>query len=90
MGLFYYKAISGKDPGSYITIFAISSYEGREKYWPAGKPETEVLKSAFAPLKELAAELGTYLEKDSYLKPDSGGAAAYFESLDWTDYLLVE
>jgi hypothetical protein len=89
MGLFYYKAVAGDNLGSYITVFAIRSVEAREKYWPADKPETEELKAAFKPLNELARKLGTYLETDSYLKPDSGGGAAYFESLNWTDYVLV-
>ncbi|HLF35894.1 MAG TPA: hypothetical protein VI583_16740, partial [Cyclobacteriaceae bacterium] len=89
MGLFYYKAVSGDNVGSYITVFAIRSVEAREKYWPTDKPETEELKAAFKPLSELARKLGTYLEADSFLKPDSGGGAAYFESLHWTDYVLV-
>ena len=90
MGLFYFKAVSGENQGSYITIFAIMSVAAREKFWPEGKPETEELKAAFKSLNDLARELGTYLEEDSYLKPDSGGAAAYFESLQWTDYVMVK
>ena len=90
MGLFYYKAVGGENSGSYILVFAITSLAARDKYWPSGKPETEILKSAFGKLQGLAKELGTYLEEDSYLKPESGGAAAYFESLDWTDYILVK
>ncbi len=90
MGLYYYKAVEGKDKGSYITIFAIRSAEAREKYWPSGKPETKEVKAAFKPLSELAIELGTFLEDDSYLKPESGGAAAFFESLHWTDYVVLK
>jgi 3-keto-disaccharide hydrolase len=89
MQLLYYKAVAGEDAGSYITIYTIESDAARHKYWPAGAPETEILKKAFLPLKELAAELGTYLIEDSYLKPESG-AAAYFESLKWTDYVYLE
>lgn len=88
MQLLYYKAIEGDtDPGKYITIFTIESVAARDKYWPAGAPETEVLKKAFLPLKQLALELEAFLVEDSYLKPESGGAAAYFESVRWTDYL---
>jgi len=89
MQLLYYKAVAGEDNGSYITIFTIDSDASRHKYWPAGAPETDILKKAFLPLKELAAQLGTYLVEDSYLKPE-GGAAAYFESLKWTDYVYLE
>jgi len=90
MGLFYYKAVAGENTGSYITIFAITSTEAREKYWPTGGSETMVVKNAFGPMKELAAELSTYLVDGSYLLPESGGAAAYFESLKWTDFVLVK
>ena len=88
--LMYYKAVASdnkKNIGGYITIFAIESSATREKYWPTGAPETETLKKAFQPLKDLAAELGSYLVKGSYLEPESGGAAAYFESLSWTDFV---
>lgn len=92
MQLLYYKAVAGdpsnyRDAGEYITIFTIESVAARDKYWPSGAPETEVLKKTFLPLKELALELGTYLVEDSYLKPESGGAAAYFESTRWTDFI---
>jgi hypothetical protein len=89
MGLFYYKAVAGEDKGSYITIFAINSVAGREIFWPTGKPEQQIVKDGFGPLKDLAKELETYLVKDSYLKPESGGGAAIFESLEWTDYVVV-
>ena len=36
---------------------------------------------------ELAKELGAYLVPGSYLEPESGGAAAYWESKEWTDYV---
>lgn len=92
MQLLYYKAVAGdpdsyRDAGEYITIFTIESVAARDKYWPAGAPETEILKKAFLPLKKLALELGGYLVEDSYLKPESGGAAAYFESTRWTDFV---
>jgi hypothetical protein len=85
--LMYFKATSGNMAGTYLTIFVLKSAAARDKYWPAGAPETQALKDAFLPYKSLAAELGSYLVKDSYLKPESGGAAAYFESLEWTDYI---
>src|ERR1700730_9014747 len=85
--LLYYKAVAGENAGTYITIFAIESVGTRDKYWPAGAPETETIKQAFRPFKDLAAELGSYLVEDSYLKPESGGAAAFFESRKWTDFV---
>ncbi len=89
MQLLYYKAVAGENPGEFITIFTIESVAARDKYWPAGAPETEILKKAFFPLKELALELSGYLVEDSYLKPESGGAAAYFESTRWTDFVYL-
>ena len=86
MQLLYYKAVAGENAGSYITIFAIESVAARDKYWPSGAPETELLKQAFRPLNGLAAELGSYLVEGSYLEP-KGGAAAYFESHEWTDFI---
>ncbi len=87
MQLLYYKAVAGDNIGSYITIFTIDSPAARAKYWAAGAPETEVLKKTFKPIEGLAKELGTYLVEDSYLKPESGGAAAYWESKEWTDFI---
>ena len=85
--LMYFKATDGNMAGTYLTIFVLKSAAARDKYWPSGAPETKALTDAFLPYKSLAAELGSYLVKDSYLKPESGGAAAYFESLEWTDYI---
>lgn len=87
MHLLYYKAVAGDNAGSYITLFAIESYEAREKYWPTGNPETDILKQAFLPLRGLGRELAPYLAEGSYLE-ESGGAAAYFESKEWTDFLV--
>jgi hypothetical protein len=89
MKLFYYKAVAGENAGSYILLFAIESVQTREKYWPTGGPETEAVKKAFQPLKDLAKKLSTFQVKGTYLLPESGGAAAIFESLNWTDYVLV-
>ncbi len=86
MHLLTYKATAGDRKGTYITIFAITSVEARDLYWPAGRPETEILKQSFAPHKKLAGELGGYLAEGSYLEP-TGGAAAIFESKEWTDYI---
>jgi hypothetical protein len=86
MHLLTYKAIGGENAGSYITIFAIASVEARDKYWPAGKPETAILKEAFQPHKDLAQALSGYLVEGSYLEP-AGGAAAIFESREWTDFI---
>lgn len=84
--LLYYKAVAGDNAGSYLTVFALESTAARDKYWPAGK-EMQVLKDAFKPVQPLAAKLGTYLVEGSYLEPSSGGAAAYYESKDWTDFV---
>ncbi len=87
MQLLYYKAVAGENSGSYLTIFTIDSPKARDKYWPEGAPETDVLKKTFKPLEGLAKELGTYLVEGSYLEPSSGGAAAYWESKVWTDFI---
>jgi hypothetical protein len=89
MKLLYYKAVAGENAGSYITIFTIASYTAREKFWPAGKAETDSVKQAFLPLRNLGRELAPYLVDGSYLEESSGGAAAYFESKEWTDFLVV-
>lgn len=87
MQLLYYKAVAGENTGSYITIFTIESVAARDKYWPSGKPETELLKQAFRPLNDLAVDLGSYFVEGSYLEPASGGAASYWESKEWTDFI---
>jgi len=87
MQLLYYKAVAGDQAGTYITIFAITSVSARDKYWPLGAPETKILKDAFGPWQDLAKVLGTYLVEGSYLEPSSGGAAAYYESKEWTDFI---
>lgn len=87
MQLLYYKATAGEQVGTYITIFAITSVAARDKYWPAGAPETKILKDAFRPHQGLGKELGNYLVEGSYLEPSSGGAAAFFESKEWTDFV---
>ena len=90
MNLFYYKAVAGDDKGSFITIYAIETVEARERFWPTGGPEQDIVKQLFSPLKEIALELETYLLEDSYLKPDPRFGAAIFESLEWTDYVVIE
>ncbi|HEX6227337.1 MAG TPA: hypothetical protein VFZ52_23130 [Chryseolinea sp.] len=87
MQLLYYKATGGANIGSYITIFTIDSPAARDKYWPGGADETTILKTTFKPLEGLAKELGTYLVEGSFLEPSSGGAAAYWESKVWTDFV---
>ncbi len=85
--LLYYKSVAGENTGSYITIFALASMAARDKYWPGGK-DAEILKQSFKPLTGLAKELGPYLEEGSYLEPTTGAAAAYFESRQWTDFVI--
>jgi hypothetical protein len=90
MNLLYYKAVGGDDKGSYITIYAIASVDARERFWPTGGQEQDIVKQLFGPHKELALELSSYLVEDSYLGPESGGGAAYFESLEWTDFVVID
>jgi hypothetical protein len=87
MQMLYYKAVAGENIGNYITVWTIKSAAARDKYWPAGKPETAALKAGYAKLGPLATELETYLVDGSYLERGKG-AAAIFESKDWTDYVL--
>jgi len=90
MNLYYYKAVAGQDKGSFITIYAIESIAARERFWPTGGEEQEIVKQLFEPHKELALELSSYFVENSYLGPESGGGAAYFESLEWTDFVVVD
>jgi len=87
MQMMYYKATMGINKNEYLLIFSIASPAARDKYWPAGKPETELLKAGFKPLNELATALEPFLVKNSYLSRTSGGAASIFESIVWTDYI---
>jgi hypothetical protein len=87
MQLLYYKAVTGENRGSYITIFTIESVAARERFWPTGGPEQDIVRQVFYPLKALAEELGSYLVEGSYLAPESGGGAAYWESREWTDFV---
>jgi len=89
MNLLYYKATAGQHVGSYITIYAIESVEARERFWPTGGQEQDIVKELFRPYRQLALDLSDYLVEGSYLGPESGGGAAYFESLEWTDYVVV-
>jgi hypothetical protein len=90
MNLLYYKAVAGDDKGSYITIYAIESVSARERFWPTGGKEQDIVKQLFGPHKELALELSSYLVEDSYLGPETGAGAAYFESKEWTDYVVLD
>jgi hypothetical protein len=84
--LLYYKAVRGPEAGSYITIFALTR-ESRDKYWPGGS-DSDVLRTAFAPVKTHTKELLTYLVEGSALT-DEKFAAAVYESRDWSDFVLV-
>lgn len=86
MHLMYYKAVSGDNAGSYITIYSITSVAARHKYWPEGAPETQPLKDAFKPHEGLAKQLEPFLVEGSYLEVGKGGAAI-FESKEWTDFI---
>jgi hypothetical protein len=87
MQMLYYKAVAGDARGTYLTLWTIKSIAARDKYWPEGKPETEALKAGYAKQGMLAAELEDYLVNGSYLEKGKG-AAAIFESKEWTDYVL--
>jgi hypothetical protein len=83
--LLYYKATSGPNAGSYISVFALTR-ASRDKYWPNGS-DSEDLKAAFTPqIKALATELETYLVPDSF---GVGMTAAVFEAKDWADWGIV-
>lgn len=84
--LLYYKAVSGPQAGSYITIFALTR-ESRDKYWPGGS-DSDALRAAFEPVKPLARDLLTYLVDGTALT-DPKFAAAVYESRDWSDFVLV-
>jgi hypothetical protein len=84
--LLYYKAVRGPDAGSYITIFALTR-ASRDKYWPGGA-DSDVLRTAFAPVKTHTKELLTYLVEGSALT-DEKFAAAIYESRDWSDFVLA-
>ena len=84
--LLYYKAVRGPDAGSYITIFALTR-ESRDKYWPGGA-DSDVLRTAFGPVRTHTKELLTYLVEGSALT-DEKFAAAVYESREWSDFVLV-
>jgi hypothetical protein len=84
--ILYYKDVRGADAGSYLALFALTS-ASRDKYWPGGS-DSDDLRKAFAPLRELTKELSTYLVDGSYLA-DPKFAAAVFESREWVDFVLV-
>ena len=83
--LLYYKAVSGPDAGSYITIIALTK-GSRDKYWPGGA-DSDDLRAAFKPVQPLTKELLTYLVEGSALT-DPKFAAAVYESREWTDFVL--
>jgi hypothetical protein len=84
--LLYYKATSGPDAGSYITIFALTK-ESRDKYWPGGSDSDE-LRAVMKPVRAHTKELLTYLVDGSALT-DEKFAAAVYESREWADFVLV-
>ena len=84
--LLYYKAAAGPEAGNYIALFALTR-ESRDKYWPGGSDSDE-LRTALKPVQPLTKELSTYLVEGSALT-DPKFAAAVFESLTWTDFVLV-
>jgi hypothetical protein len=84
--LLYYKAVSGPQAGSYVTIFALTR-ESRDKYWPGGS-DSDDLRAAFENVRPLAKELLTYLVEGTAVT-DEKFAAAVYESRDWSDFVLI-
>jgi hypothetical protein len=84
--LLYYKAVRGAEAPGYILLFALTK-QSRDKYWPGGS-DSDVLRTAFAPVHVHTKELSTYLVPGSALT-DEKFAAAIFESREWTDLVLV-
>src|SRR5262245_10297958 len=84
--LLYYKAVAGPEIGNYIALFALTRVS-RDKYWPGGS-DSDDLRTALKPVQPLTKELSTYLVEGSALT-DPKFAAAVFESLTWTDFVLV-
>ena len=84
--LLYYKAVSGPQAGSYVTIFALTR-ESRDKYWPGGS-DSDDLRAAFEKVRPLAKDLLPYLVEGSALT-DEKFAAAVYESRDWSDFVLI-
>ncbi len=84
--LLYYKAARGAEAPGYILVFALTK-ESRDKYWPGGS-DSDVLRTAFGPVKVHTKELSTYLVPDSALT-DEKFAAAIYESREWTDLVLM-
>jgi hypothetical protein len=84
--LLYYKPERGTDPGSYITVFALTK-ASRDKYWPNGS-DSEDLKTAIKAAQALTEELKTYLVEGSYATGNL--AAAVYESKDWGDWVVVK
>jgi hypothetical protein len=84
--LLYYKPVRGEEPGSYLTVFALSK-ASRDKYWPKGQ-DSDALRAAFdANVTGLAAELRGFLVEGSYATGNL--AAAVYESTQWADYVIV-
>jgi hypothetical protein len=84
--LLYYKPIRGEEPGSYLTVFALTK-ASRDRYWPKGQ-DSDALRAAFdESVKALADELRTFLVEGSYATGNM--AAAVFESKQWADYVIA-
>ena len=84
--ILYYKAVQGADTGSYIALFALTR-GSRDKYWPGGA-DSDDLRAAFKPVRELTKELSTFLVEGSYLA-DPKFAASVYESREWADFVLL-
>ncbi len=85
--LLYYRPVRGDEPGSYVTVFALTQ-ASRDKYWPKGA-DSDVLRATFTPeIKALAEELRTYLVDGAYATGNL--AAAIYESKEWADWNIVQ
>jgi hypothetical protein len=83
--LLYYKPVRGAEPGSYVTVFALTK-ASRDKYWPKGSDSDDV-KAAFSPaIRALAPDLQSHLVEGTW---GTGMAAAVYEAKEWADWTIV-
>ena len=85
--LLSYKAVSGPQAGSYVTIFALTR-ESRDKCTGRAGSDSDDLRAAFEKVRPIAKDLLPYLVEGSALT-DEKFAAAVYESRDWSDFVLI-
>jgi hypothetical protein len=81
----YYKAESGPQAGSYITIVAITK-ASRDKYWPGGS-DSDDLRAAFTPaVRALATELEPFFVEGTW---GVNMVAQVYEAREWSDWFVA-